>query len=53
MNQTLSTFLKIAVTVVSISAFLFFIGYNMISSESTEYQTEITGISNNLPSDGK
>lgn len=50
MNSTISTFLKIAVTVVSISAFLFFVGYNMISGESTEYKTEIESISDNVPS---
>ncbi|MCM3704982.1 hypothetical protein DFO70_11796 [Cytobacillus firmus] len=50
MNQTLSTFLKIAVTVVSISAFLFFIGYNMIGSETTNYSNDITGANSNLPS---
>lgn len=49
MNQTLSTFLKIGITVVTISAFLFFIGYNMIGSETGEYQSDIEGISENLP----
>ncbi|MEK3992662.1 hypothetical protein [Robertmurraya sp. FSL R5-0851] len=49
MNQTLSTFLKIGITVISISAFLFFIGYNMIGSETNEYQTDITNMSENLP----
>lgn len=49
MNQSLSTFLKIGITVICISAFLFFIGYNMIGSETTEYQTDITNMSENLP----
>ncbi|MGE6755946.1 hypothetical protein ACQKFO_21330 [Rossellomorea sp. NPDC071047] len=41
MNVTISTFLKIAITVVSISAFLFVVAYNMADSETTHYQTEI------------
>jgi len=49
MNKSLSTFLGIAITVLSISAFLFFIGYNMINSETTEYNTEISGVDGNLP----
>ncbi|MFT9495734.1 MULTISPECIES: hypothetical protein [Bacillota] len=49
MNSTISTFLKIAITVVSISAFLFFIGYNMIGSETTNYKSDITDMQNNLP----
>jgi len=52
MNKSLSTFLGIAITVLSISAFLFFIGYGMINSETTEYKTEISAIDGNLP-DGK
>ncbi|WP_269920063.1 hypothetical protein [Caldifermentibacillus hisashii] len=44
MNQSLSTFLKIAVTVLSITAFLFVFGYNMVSSEVSEYQGKITGV---------
>lgn len=53
MNVTLATFLKIAVTVISISAFLFVIGYTMIGGETNEYKTEIESMSTNLPSDGK
>lgn len=49
MNSTISTFLKIAITVVSISAFLFIVGYGMISSESTGYSNNITGVHANLP----
>ncbi|MFC0476036.1 hypothetical protein ACFFHF_12390 [Robertmurraya beringensis] len=49
MNQSLSTFLKIGITVICISAFLFFIGYNMIGTETNDYQTDITNMSNNLP----
>jgi hypothetical protein len=48
MNKTISTFLGIAITV-SISAFLFFIGYDMIGAETQVYETEIEGMSNNLP----
>ncbi|WP_190284989.1 hypothetical protein [Bacillus sp. S3] len=51
MNQTLSTFLKIAVTVISISAFLFVLGYNMVNSEATAYKTKVTGIQANMPKD--
>lgn len=50
MNQTISTFLKIAITVVSISAFLFYIGYNMIGSEAQAYEQDIKSMQNNLPS---
>lgn len=49
MNQSISTFLKIAITVVAISAFLFFIGYNMIGTETGDYQTQIESQVNNLP----
>jgi hypothetical protein len=48
-NATLSTFLKIAITVISISAFLFFIGYNMIGTETTSYKTNISSMKSNLP----
>ncbi|WP_269919578.1 MULTISPECIES: hypothetical protein [Bacillati] len=44
MNQSLSTFLKIAVTVLSITAFLFVFGYGMVNSEVDEYQGKITGV---------
>ncbi len=40
MNQSLSTFLKIAVTVVVIAALLFVVGYQMIDDEITHYQTD-------------
>lgn len=49
MNQTIATFLKIAITVVAISAFLFFIGYNMIGNESKAYESDINAMQNNLP----
>ncbi|WP_374717749.1 hypothetical protein [Neobacillus sp.] len=49
MNQSLSTFLKIAITVLSISAFLFYIGYNMIGTETTSYKNTISNIDGNLP----
>lgn len=52
MNQTLSTFLKIAITVISISAFLFFIGYNMVGSETTAYKSKVTGVQGNVPNGG-
>lgn len=53
MNQTLATFLKIAVTVLSISAFLFFFGYQLVDDQVTEYGNDIVDIHNNLPSDNK
>ncbi|MEI2356700.1 hypothetical protein [Mesobacillus zeae] len=49
MNQTIATFMKIAITVVSISAFLFYVGYNMIGSETTNYKTDITSVNSKLP----
>lgn len=49
MNQSLSTFLKIAVTVLAISAFLFYIGYNLIGTETGKYQNKIEGVYTNLP----
>lgn len=49
MNTTLQTFLKIAVTVVAISAFLFFFGYNLVEHQVEEYGSDIAGIHNNLP----
>lgn len=52
MNKSLSTFLGIAVTVLAISAFLFFIGYNMIGTETTEYNQQISAVDGKLP-DGK
>jgi high-affinity Fe2+/Pb2+ permease len=40
MNTSLSTFLKIGVTVVVIAALLFSVGYKMIETETTTYQTD-------------
>ncbi|WP_190284988.1 hypothetical protein [Bacillus sp. S3] len=51
MNQTLSTFLKIAVTVISISAFLFVLGYNMVNTEAGAYKAKISSMQTNMPSD--
>lgn len=53
MNQTLATFLKIAVTVLAISAFLFFFGYQLVDDQVTEYGNDIVNIHNNLPSHNK
>lgn len=44
MNQTLSTFLKMGITVVAIAAFLFGIGYNMVQSEVNGYESSITSV---------
>ncbi|WP_201715509.1 hypothetical protein [Rossellomorea arthrocnemi] len=41
MNQTLSTFLKFAITAVAIGAFLFGVGYTMVQDEADHYETEI------------
>lgn len=49
MNKSLSTFLGLALTAITISALLFFIGYNMLGNETNEYQTDIEGMSENLP----
>lgn len=43
MNQTLSTFLKFAVTAVAIGAFLFGVGYTMVEDEVTHYDGQVTG----------
>jgi len=45
MNTSLSTFLKIGVTVIVIAALLFSVGYSMIERETTTYESDI--ISNN------
>lgn len=49
MNSSISTFLKIAVTVVSISAFLFIVGYGMIKTESTSYKGKVEAVKTNIP----
>lgn len=49
MNKTLATFLGIALTVLVISAFLFFKGYNMIGTEADQYGDQIDAVTNNLP----
>ncbi|WP_192894798.1 hypothetical protein [Neobacillus notoginsengisoli] len=50
MNSSLSTFLKIGITVIAISAFLFVFGYGMIKTESDSYKSTITSVDDNLPS---
>lgn len=49
MNETLSTFLKVAITAVAIGAFLFGVGYTMVSDEATFYETEIEAERADLP----
>ncbi|MCA1064436.1 hypothetical protein QTG56_22755 (plasmid) [Rossellomorea sp. AcN35-11] len=49
MNNTISTFLKIAITVVAIGAFLFGVAYTMTSSESTHYENQVNGVQSKLP----
>ena len=44
MNTTLSTFLKIAITAVTIGALLFGVAYTMTDGQVTKYETEITNI---------
>ncbi|WP_169793827.1 hypothetical protein [Sutcliffiella cohnii] len=41
MNITISTFMKIAVTVIVISALLFSVGYQMVVDESNHYDSEL------------
>jgi F0F1-type ATP synthase membrane subunit b/b' len=41
MNTTLTTFMKMAITVVVISALLFIVAYKMLDEESDEYKTHI------------
>jgi hypothetical protein len=48
MNQTLSTFLKFAVTAVAIGAFLFGIGYTMVDDEVTHYDSVVVGEQSDL-----
>jgi hypothetical protein len=50
MNKTLSTFLGIAISVITISAFLFIGAYNLIGSETDTYGTKVTNMQTNLPS---
>lgn len=40
MNTSLSTFLKVGVTVIVIVALLFSVGYKMIEDEVTHYKTD-------------
>ncbi|MCA1064440.1 hypothetical protein QTG56_22765 (plasmid) [Rossellomorea sp. AcN35-11] len=49
MNNTISTFLKIAITVVAIGAFLFGTAYAMVTGESSFYETQIKGVQANIP----
>lgn len=46
MNTSLSTFMKIAVTVIVISALLFSVGYQMVIDESEHYEMEINDLKN-------
>lgn len=49
MNSSLSTFMKIAVTVIVIVALLFTVGYKMIHTETTDYTTkDISGHASDL-----
>ncbi|WP_170885717.1 hypothetical protein [Bacillus alkalicellulosilyticus] len=49
MNQSLSTFLKIGITAVAIGILLFGVGFTLITGETTFYNTQITGVQNDLP----
>jgi hypothetical protein len=46
MNTTLTTFLKLAVTVTVIVALLFSVGYQLIMDESEHYNLEIDQLKN-------
>ncbi|WP_200843192.1 hypothetical protein [Rossellomorea marisflavi] len=48
MNQTLSTFLKIGVTVVAIGAFLFGVAYTLVGGESDHYSGRVTAVESKL-----
>ncbi|WP_200843191.1 hypothetical protein [Rossellomorea marisflavi] len=48
MNQTLSTFLKIGVTVVAIGAFLFGVAYTLVGNEADHYGDRVTGVQTKL-----
>ena len=49
MNTTLSTFLKIAITAVTIGFLLFGVAYTMTTGESNDYKGRIEGVYNKLP----
>lgn len=49
MNTSLATFLKIAVTVLAIGAFLFVFGYNMTKSQVDKYEEKITNVESTTP----
>ncbi|MFC0273786.1 hypothetical protein ACFFIX_20575 [Metabacillus herbersteinensis] len=49
MNQTLSTFLKIAVTAMCIGILLFGVGYAMVNTEADAYEVQIEGVQADLP----
>lgn len=50
MNQTLSTFLKIAVSALSIGLLLFGVAYGMVKSEGDSYKSQIENVKTSLPS---
>ncbi|WP_169449939.1 hypothetical protein [Pontibacillus halophilus] len=49
MNQSLSTFLKIAVTTLTIGLLLFGVGYSMTDKEAGEYEAQIDSVTDDLP----
>ncbi|WP_160331525.1 hypothetical protein [Caldibacillus debilis] len=49
MNQTLSTFLKLGITALTIAILLFGVAYNMTDREVGEYKTKIESVSKQLP----
>lgn len=46
MNTTLTTFLKLAVTVTVIGALLFGVGYQLVMDESDHYNLEVDRLKN-------
>lgn len=50
MNKSVSTFMTIALTIVTIGVFLFGVAYTLVGNETNEYKTDIEGVSDKLPS---
>ncbi|MDQ0255483.1 succinate dehydrogenase hydrophobic anchor subunit [Evansella vedderi] len=44
MNTSLAQFMKIAVTAIVIIALLFSVGYSMIDTKTSEYETEVSNL---------
>ncbi|MDD9309778.1 hypothetical protein PUS82_00335 [Cytobacillus firmus] len=49
MNKSVSTFMTIALTIVTIGVFLFGIAYTLVGTETGKYETDIKQVSDKLP----